>query len=143
MLIIIPARGGSKTIRRKNLQPVAGKPLFLHVAATCRQAFPDARIIVSTDDPEIESVALIHGYLIHHRSGYTSSDEATVDDVVFEVVATQPDDDTVLMVQPTVPQITVKQLQDLAIEFEQSGDEAWAVGSEHRHITWTLSLIHI
>jgi CMP-N-acetylneuraminic acid synthetase len=55
---IIPARGGSKRIPRKNLYPLAGKPLLLHTVDAAKESRLLARTIVSTDDEEIRRVAL-------------------------------------------------------------------------------------
>jgi len=54
---IIPARGGSKRIPRKNIRPFAGKPIIAYSIAAARESGLFDRIIVSTDDEEIASVA--------------------------------------------------------------------------------------
>jgi pseudaminic acid cytidylyltransferase len=56
-LAVIPARGGSKRIPRKNIRPFAGKPIIAHSIAAARDAGIFDRIIVSTDDEEIATVA--------------------------------------------------------------------------------------
>ena len=61
VLAIIPARGGSKGIPRKNLVPVAGKPLVVHSIEHALAARCVERVIVSTDDPEIADVARAAG----------------------------------------------------------------------------------
>lgn len=61
VLAIIPARGGSKGIRRKNLVPIAGRPLVVHSVAHALAASLITRVIVSTDDPEIAAVARAAG----------------------------------------------------------------------------------
>lgn len=60
-LAIIPARGGSKRIPRKNIKPFYGKPMIVYAieAALASKAFD--RVIVSTDDTEIAEVAKAHG----------------------------------------------------------------------------------
>lgn len=58
---IIPARGGSKGIKRKNLVPFAGQPLLVHSIRHALQAQSVDRVIVSTDDEEIRAVALAAG----------------------------------------------------------------------------------
>ena len=57
VLAIIPARGGSKGIPRKNIRPFAGHPLIAFSIAAALQAETVTRVIVSTDDPEIAEVA--------------------------------------------------------------------------------------
>lgn len=55
------ARGGSKGVPRKNLRPLAGKPLIAHAIAAAQAAPSVRRIVVSTDDPEIAAAAVAHG----------------------------------------------------------------------------------
>jgi CMP-N-acetylneuraminic acid synthetase len=57
ILALIPARGGSKSIPRKNIRPFAGYPLIAYSIAAALQAETVTRTIVSTDDPEIAEVA--------------------------------------------------------------------------------------
>jgi CMP-N,N'-diacetyllegionaminic acid synthase len=54
---LIPARGGSKSIRRKNIVELAGRPLIAYACAAARGSERLARVIVSTDDPEIAAVS--------------------------------------------------------------------------------------
>lgn len=60
-LAIIPARGGSKRIPRKNIKPFGGKPMIAWSIAAAQQSGCFDRIIVSTDDSEIAEVAKVHG----------------------------------------------------------------------------------
>lgn len=61
ILGIIPARGGSKSILRKNIKSFAGKPLIGWAIETLKQSGVAGRVIVSTDDEEIAEVARKHG----------------------------------------------------------------------------------
>jgi N-acylneuraminate cytidylyltransferase len=61
VLAVIPARGGSKGIPRKNLQLLAGKPLVAHAIETGRAARLVTRVVCSTDDPEIAALARAAG----------------------------------------------------------------------------------
>ncbi len=58
---LIPARGGSKRIPRKNITPFCGKPMIAHAIETAQQSGLFDRIIVSTDDAEIKAIALEWG----------------------------------------------------------------------------------
>ena len=60
-LCIIPARGGSKRIPRKNIRPFNGKPMIAHSILAARSAGCFERIIVSTDDVEIAQIARQYG----------------------------------------------------------------------------------
>jgi N-acylneuraminate cytidylyltransferase len=61
VLALIPARGGSKSIPRKNIRPFAGRPLIAYSIAAGRAAETVTRVIVSTDDEEIAAVARRYG----------------------------------------------------------------------------------
>lgn len=60
-LVVIPARGGSKGIPRKNIKPFDGKPLIYYTIDTAREIVPDEDICVSTDDDEIIQVVEEYG----------------------------------------------------------------------------------
>lgn len=59
-LCLIPARGGSKRIPRKNIRDFLGQPIIAYSIAAARESQLFDRIIVSTDDPEIAAVAAAH-----------------------------------------------------------------------------------
>ncbi|MGE4239653.1 pseudaminic acid cytidylyltransferase [Ramlibacter sp.] len=60
-IAVIPARGGSKRIPRKNIRPFAGKPMLAWAVDTAIRSSLFAHVIVSTDDEEIASLARAHG----------------------------------------------------------------------------------
>jgi CMP-N-acetylneuraminic acid synthetase len=57
VLAVIPARGGSKGVPRKNIRPFCGKPLIAWTIEEAKKTRHPIRIVVSTDDPEIAQVA--------------------------------------------------------------------------------------
>lgn len=81
-LAIIPARGGSKGVPRKNVRDLAGKPLIAWTIENARQARTVDRVVVSTDDPEIGAVAREYGAEVVWRpaelAGDTASSEAAL-----------------------------------------------------------------
>ena len=78
ILILIPARGGSKRIPRKNIRILHGKPLIQHTIDYALQAEINARVIVSTDDQEIAKIARQHGAEVPFlRPDYISTDAAS------------------------------------------------------------------
>lgn len=86
-LAIIPARGGSKRIPRKNVKSFLGKPMLAYPieAALATGLFDE--VMVSTDDEEIAEVARKHGATVPFmRSAETSNDFATLADVLHEVL---------------------------------------------------------
>jgi N-acylneuraminate cytidylyltransferase len=76
-LAIIPARGGSKGIPRKNVLPVAGKPLLAWNIQAALAARRVDRVVVSTDDPEIGAVARRYGAEVIDRPAGISGDKAS------------------------------------------------------------------
>ena len=76
-LAIIPARGGSKRIPRKNIKPFGGKPMIAWPIAAAQQSGCFDRIIVSTDDPEIAEVAKVHGAEVPFMRPLELSDDHT------------------------------------------------------------------
>ena len=82
MVAIIPARGGSKGIPRKNLKLVGGLPLIARAILSCKQVAEIDQVWVSTDDEEIASVALSFGAQVVNRpleiSGDTASSESAL-----------------------------------------------------------------
>lgn len=86
-LCIIPARGGSKRIPRKNVKPFLGKPMLAYSIEAAKQSRLFNEIMVSTDDAEIADVARQYGASVPFmRSAETASDFATTADVLKEVL---------------------------------------------------------
>jgi len=86
-LAIIPARGGSKRIPRKNIKLFMGKPIIAYsIEAALRSGLFD-EVMVSTDDEEIAVVAREYGASVPFmRSAETANDYATTADVICEVL---------------------------------------------------------
>ena len=99
VLGLIPARGGSKGIPRKNLAPVGGKPLLAWTVAAARTAGELTRVVVSTDDDEIAAAA---GVEVLRRPPELAEDDTPMLDVVRHAVA-ELAPDVVVLLQPTSP----------------------------------------
>jgi len=105
VLGIIPARGGSKGIPKKNIRPLLGKPL---IAWTIEQALKSKyldRVIVSTDDPAIAKISRKHGADVPFmRPRKLSTDKASSIDAVFHALnSISGRYDYVVLLQPTSP----------------------------------------
>lgn len=86
-LAIIPARGGSKRIPRKNIKPFMGKPIIAYSIETALKSGLFEEVMVSTDDEEIAAVARQYGAVVPFmRSSGTANDYATTNDVLKEVL---------------------------------------------------------
>ncbi len=82
VVCLIPARGGSKSIHRKNLQLLGEKPLLAWPIDTALSTPEIDTVYVSTDDIEIKQVAMQYGAKIHDRRPDLSTDSAIVADTV-------------------------------------------------------------
>ena len=81
IVAIIPARGGSKRLPRKNIIEVAGKPLLSHVIDNRLKVQLFDEVVVSTEDKEIASIAISAGAFVHFRDLNLADDEASLDQV--------------------------------------------------------------
>lgn len=82
---IIPARGGSKGVPRKNLQRVGGVPLVARAVRAATAAGVDL-VVVSTDDAEIAAIATAAGARIIHRPAEISGDTATSETAILHAL---------------------------------------------------------
>jgi len=86
-IAIIPARGGSKRIPRKNIRLLAGKPAIAYPIELALKSALFERVIVTTEDPEIASVAAEYGAEVpFKRSDELSDDNASTIDVVADAI---------------------------------------------------------
>jgi len=86
-LVVIPARGGSKGIPRKNIKPFDGKPLIYYTIDTARAIVPDEDICVSTDDDEIIKVVEDYGLKVPFiRPAELATDTAGTYEVLLHAV---------------------------------------------------------
>ena len=107
-LAIIPARGGSKRIPRKNIKNFHGKPIIAYsIEAALKSGLFD-EVMVSTDDEEIKIISLEYGAKVPFlRSENTSNDTATTLEVIREVLESYKKEDRtfdeVCCIYPTAP----------------------------------------
>lgn len=118
-LAIIPARGGSKGIPRKNIKQLAGKPLIYHTIKAALDSKYISRVILSTEDEEIASVAKACGAEISVRPVELAQDETKTAPVLVDVIEQLAKQnyrpDVVVLLQATCPLRDSKRL-DEAIE---------------------------
>ncbi|HEV2468982.1 MAG TPA: acylneuraminate cytidylyltransferase family protein [Candidatus Sulfotelmatobacter sp.] len=108
ILGLVPARGGSKGIARKNARLLAGKPLLAYTADAARGATGLSRILLSTDDPDIASIGKSAGLEVPFlRPAELAIDSTPMIDVVLHVIHWFRDQglnyDAVCLLQPTSP----------------------------------------
>ncbi len=141
-LVIIPARGGSKGIPRKNLRPLNGIPLISYSINLALQSSYKPDVYVSTDDAEIAYFAEKFGAKVHMRDKNLGGDMVTLDPVIYEAYSTITKEqnkkyDFVITLQPTSPLLTAKSL-DAAIEQMVNAPEIETTLSavNDTHLTW-------
>ena len=79
IVIIIPARGGSKGLKNKNIKPLLGKPLLCYTVDAARESKLANRIIISTEDKDISKVSREYGVEIVNRPMEYSTDNAPIE----------------------------------------------------------------
>lgn len=108
ILYVIPARGGSKGIPRKNIKLLNGKPLICYSIDVARQLTQDGNICVSTDDDEIIKVVEDYGLKVpFKRPVHLSTDTASTNDVLLHAIDFYESNgvfyDVIVLFQPTSP----------------------------------------
>lgn len=114
-LCIIPARGGSKRIPRKNIKKFLGKPIIAYSIEAAFSSGLFTEVMVSTDDLEIAEVAKKYGATIpFFRSKHNANDFATTMDVLIEVVDMFGEEaerfDNICCIYPTAPFVSAETL---------------------------------
>ena len=134
VLAVIPARGGSKGIPKKNIAPVAGKPLISHTTELTKNLPWLDATVVSTDSNEIAAIAAsTAGVGIVWRPDELSGDRIGDHPVLRHALLAQEEQtggryDVVLMLQPTSPLRTVTDVEDCITTLQHGGwDAVWSV----------------
>ncbi|KAL0279466.1 UNVERIFIED_CONTAM: hypothetical protein PYX00_001015 [Menopon gallinae] len=100
---LIPARDGSKGIRRKNLSRIGNETLLARALRRIRQSGQFGSVWVSTDGREIAAEAVDHGGRVHWRDPATATDEASTLSAVKDFLRYHPEVDVLAVVQCTSP----------------------------------------
>jgi N-acylneuraminate cytidylyltransferase/CMP-N,N'-diacetyllegionaminic acid synthase len=122
MIAIIPARKGSKRLPGKNMMELCGKPLIYWTIQAAKGAFGKEDIIVSSDSKEILDYAGDLGVIIHERSKRLATEDASIFDVVREIISPDPDNMSfsepigVVILQPTSPLRTTSDIIDAKVQ---------------------------
>lgn len=124
-LIVIPARGGSKGIPRKNIKLLGGKPLIQYTIETAKSVFPDEVICVSTDDVEIKEVVESIGIKVPFlRPPELATDKAGTYEVLlhaidyYENLGYKPD--VLILLQVTSPLREARHIKEALELFDDS-----------------------
>lgn len=102
-MAVIPARGGSKRLPRKNIRQLGLKPLLAYSILSAKAAHLVDRVVVSTDDDEIAQVAELWGAEVHRRRWQDAGDQAPIETALWRVAEQVGEFDWMVTLQPTVP----------------------------------------
>lgn len=120
ILAIIPARGGSKSIKRKNIRLIAGKPMIYYSIEACQKSKYITRFVVSTEDEEIKQISEGYGAEVIERPIELAQDETKTSPVMMytvkELLKSGYKPDYIVLIQPTSPFRTA-QFIDNAFDF--------------------------
>lgn len=139
---LIPARGGSKGIPRKNIKYIGGKPLIAWTIETALRSKCLQSVVVSTEDPEIAEVALRAGAKVPFmRPLELAQDHTPGVDPVLHAIDLLPQFDSVLLLQPTSPLRTTADIDAcLTLANERRAPSVVSVSEPDTHPYWTYRL---
>lgn len=128
ILGVIPARGGSKGVRRKNIRMVAGQPLLAYTVAAARNSRRLTSFAVSTEDQEIADVARSLQCDVIDRPAELAGDDTPMLPVLEHAVALHPTAGYCVILQPTTPLRTGEDIdRSLELLFETKADSVVSV----------------
>jgi CMP-N,N'-diacetyllegionaminic acid synthase len=135
VLIVIPARGGSKRLPRKNVLPLAGKPLISWTIETALEAKVHADVMITSDDDEILTVAELYeidGVIVYKRPKSLATDSAKTVDVLIDALDASRSlgkiYETLILLQPTSPLRNARDVE-MAYELYQKSTPKYTVVS--------------
>ncbi len=142
-LIVIPARGGSKRIPRKNVRIMCGMPLICYSienAKSLTKAY-DVDIAVSTDDEELAGIVEKRGVTVIRRPDELATDSVTLDPVIYHAVCYMEKTlgknyDTVITMQATSPTLKADTVKRALSYFKVEGYDTIISAMNKPHLSW-------
>jgi CMP-N-acetylneuraminic acid synthetase/spore coat polysaccharide biosynthesis predicted glycosyltransferase SpsG len=142
ILVVIPARGGSKGIPRKNLRLLVGKPLLYYVINTALKSRFNLDVYVSSEDEEILNTAIKLGSKTHKRSMKIADDITTLDPVIYDCYSYARDLEKkeynlIVTMQPTSPLLSTKSLDNaISKMIDDSNIDTIIAAKDSTHLSW-------
>lgn len=136
ILVVIPARGGSKGLPGKNIKNLCGKPLIAYSIDIARAITSDDNICVSTDDIEIKNVVEKYGLFVPFiRPSELATDTATTNDVLLHAIDFYEKQgkvyDIILLLQPTSPLRKIEEVKEAISIYQNDVDMVVSVTKSH------------
>jgi len=144
VVAIIPVRGGSKAIPRKNVKDFCGKPLLTHIIQTALQVQEIDRVIVSTDDDEIAAIARMSGAEVPFmRPSELAEDETPTLPVLLHAIKHLEEEegykpDVIVLLYPTSPLVTPFNILNAIVLKDMGYDSVVSVVEDYKHY-WIAS----
>lgn len=142
ILVVIPARGGSKGIPQKNIRLINGKPLISYSIKNALELKKenDVTVVVDTDDEEIAAVSEQNGAIVITRPSELSGDTITLDPVIFhaliEMEKNNGEYDLVITMQATSPTLKSQTVQKAIKFFTEKKIDTLISGVNKPHLSW-------
>lgn len=136
-LAFIPLRGGSLSIPRKNIKPLAGRPLCDWTIAACLASGVFDEVWVSTDDDEIAAVAAKCGARVHRRSPETATATASTESAMLDFAAKHPGFAVMALVQATSPLTLPQHFQEARAQFEAAQADSLVTVTRRHGFRWS------
>mgnify|MGYP001275194958 CR=1 FL=1 len=136
IIAIIPARGGSKRLPRKNIYPIWGKPMIFWAIKAAQHSSLITDVWVTTEDMQIKETALLYGAKVHDRAPALAKDQVYKMDAIRDCYSFIKEsekwdsEDIIISLQANSPQITSHILDDAINCFiENKRNELISVGT--------------
>jgi CMP-N-acetylneuraminic acid synthetase/spore coat polysaccharide biosynthesis predicted glycosyltransferase SpsG len=142
ILAVIPARGGSKGIPRKNVRLMVGKPLIAYSIQNALNSKYNLDVVVSTDDDEIKRISIMYGANVIDRPKILATDSVTLDPVIHHALKEMEKKyrkmyDFIITMQPTSPLLKPSTLDSAIKYFIENNFDTVISGINRPHLSWT------
>ena len=135
VVAVIPARGGSVSIPKKNIKPLLGRPLIDWVIRPALDSGIFMEIYVSTDDDQIAEEARQCGALVHRRAAHTATATASTESALEDFIDAHPDYDILCLIQATSPLLTPSDfIEGVKLMRDESADSLVTAVRAHRFL---------
>ena len=142
IIAVIPARGGSKGVPRKNIRIVAGKPLVAWtITAALKSKYID-KVIVSTDDNEIAKISEQYGAEVIHRPAEISGDTASSESAILHVLETLSNKgispELTVFLQATSPLTIAEDIDNCIDKLKQTSADTAFTAKDFFYFVWNV-----
>lgn len=142
ILAVIPARGGSKGIPKKNIRLMNGQPLIAYAIKNGLNSKYITDVVVTTDDKEIEYISKEYGAEVIKRDPKLADDKTTLDPVIYDAMVKDENKknkkyDIIITLQPTSPVLKTETLDKAIEQFLDSDYDTYISATNKPHLAWT------